>query len=123
MLPAGYLDFDPDQYTALPVEIQREVYRAMRAIVRYTVGRAEVNAHMMVIPPETPVEWIMSIKRLTCMCERCRGTGEYAWGACVNGKMTNTGPCFRCNGKGIMNFDDMRRCKAYDNYAIARACR
>ena len=71
----------------------------------------------------TPDEWITAIKDVRCNCARCKGSGTYYWGACINGKMTHSAPCARCDGKGWMNFDDMRRGKAYDAHAIVRACR
>ena len=33
-------------------------------------------------------------------CEKCQGSGVYGWGASVNGRMSRSGPCFACGGKG-----------------------
>ena len=33
-------------------------------------------------------------------CPRCHGTGVYGWGAVVNGKIANSGPCYACQGGG-----------------------
>lgn len=52
-------------------------------------------------------------------CEKCRGTGRYAWGACVNGKMTNTGQCHSCRGTGRQSRADIARNLAYNRYKIA----
>ncbi len=123
MLPSGYLDFDARQYERLSVEVQREVYHAMRDIVRYTLGVEKTGHATLLANPCTPVDWIMAVKRLECICERCRGTGTYYWGACVNGIMQHSAPCARCGGDGCMTFDDMRRGRAYDKHAIVRACR
>lgn len=54
-------------------------------------------------------------------CDRCRGSGVYGWGAVVNGKISHSGPCFRCHGTGTQDARDMRRNNAYDRHAIARA--
>jgi DnaJ-class molecular chaperone len=53
-------------------------------------------------------------------CAKCNGTGVYAWGACVNGRMTHTGPCHSCQGAGEQTLDDIRRNEAYNRYKIAR---
>jgi len=54
-------------------------------------------------------------------CEKCRGTGTYGWGAVVNGKISHSGPCFRCNGTGRETARDFRRNLAYDSFAFRRA--
>jgi len=35
-----------------------------------------------------------TVNRAEGTCEKCRGTGVYAWGAVVNGKATTQGTCF-----------------------------
>jgi len=126
-LPKGYLDMGRDEYAALDVETARAVYAELREIVRYTMGKDHADSAIRCAfacdAPEVPVEWILAVKRVRCKCERCRGTGTYYWGACINGRMTHSGPCARCGGNGEMTFDDMRRGRAYDNHSIARACR
>ena len=129
MLPVGYLDMGREDYAVLDVETLRAVYARCREIVRYTMGKDSADsaifaqAPMFPQPSFAPVDWIMAVKRVTCKCARCNGSGTYSWGACLNGVMQHSAPCARCNGKGQMDFDDMRRGKAYDGYAIARACR
>ena len=121
-LPQGYLDMDSDGYAELSVETQRAVYSKVREIAVYTMGTEQFNNAVRADSPETGVEWIGAAKAVECDCERCRASGVYQWGACINGKMSHSAPCARCAGKGTMDFDDMRRGKAYDNYAIRRAC-
>ncbi len=122
-LPKGYLDFGHNDYAALDVETARAVYVKVREIAAYFIGTKEVDNAVRAGSPVTPADWIVGVKRLKCKCERCSGRGIYYWGACVNGRMSHSAPCARCAGKGEMNFEDMRRSKAYDNYAIVRACR
>jgi hypothetical protein len=124
-LPKGYLEMSREDYATLDVETARVVFAELREIVRYTMGRDDADSAIRCAFPcnaeESPVEWIMSVMRVTCKCARCRGSGTYYWGACINGRMTHSAPCARCGGNGVMTFDDMRRGRAYDNYAICRA--
>lgn len=57
----------------------------------------------------------------TRTCSRCSGSGVYRWGACVNGRMTHSGVCYHCVGKGYQDADDVKRCNAYWRYAIRSA--
>lgn len=52
----------------------------------------------------------------TTKCDRCGGSGRYQWGAVVNGRCTNSGPCFRCQEKGYFTQEDYRRNWGYDNH-------
>lgn len=126
-LPKGYLEMGREDYAALDVGTARAVFVELREIVRYTMGKDAADSAVREAYPcggeLNPAEWIMSVKRVTCKCARCRGTGTYYWGACINGRMTHSAPCARCNGTGHMTFDDMRRGRAYDNHAICRAVR
>ncbi len=126
-LPKGYIDMTRGEYTKLDIETQRAIYVALRDIVRYTAGKDKTDgmicAGYHANEEESPIEWLLAVKRAECDCERCKGTGTYYWGASVNGKMSCSAPCARCGGDGRMTFDDMRRGKAYDNHAIIRACR
>lgn len=122
-LPKGYLEMGREDYAALDVETLRAVYAELREIARYTMGREAADCAVKAQNPVTPVDWVVAVKQVTCECARCAGSGVYSWGACINGRMSHSGPCARCDGKGIMTFDDMRRGRAYDAYAIARACR
>jgi len=120
-LPKGYLDMDSSEYSELSIDTQREVFTALRDIIGYNIGADDARALIKMSGPVTPVEWIMACKGVRAKCTRCRTTGIYSWGACVNGKMSCSGTCNRCAGKGYLTFDDMCRNKAYDNYAIRRA--
>lgn len=51
-----------------------------------------------------------------CNCGACGGTGRYV-GSGVSG------PCFRCEGKGIQTAADAKRNAYYDLYAARRAAR
>jgi hypothetical protein len=54
-------------------------------------------------------------------CDNCGNTGSYAWGACVNGKMTHRGNCFQCQGKGYQDRDDQKRNFGYFNHLCRKA--
>lgn len=64
----------------------------------------------------TPEIWVEAAKKATVKCDRCGGTGRYQWGACVNGKMSHSGPCFACEGKGRQNQSDFARNRCYWNH-------
>ena len=51
-------------------------------------------------------------------CAKCQGTGEYRWGATVNGRSQHTGPCFSCQGTGQQTRRDMRRNRSYNRHKI-----
>jgi DnaJ-class molecular chaperone len=51
-------------------------------------------------------------------CAKCRGTGEYRWGAIVNGKATNVGICWSCKGTGQQTVRDIRRNETYNRHKI-----
>jgi len=69
-----------------------------------------------------PSEWLKAAELATVTCPKCHGSGEYRWGACVNGKPpAKGGPCFACEGKGRQDQDDFFRNRAYWRRAIARA--
>ncbi len=123
ILPKGFLDFDSADYAELSLEVQRAVYSECRDRVRYHYGREEADSLIAAKGPITPVEWIMAAKSVVHTCPKCHGSGSYGWGAVINGKISHSGPCFRCGGKGKLDFDDMRRCIGYDNHAIVAAFR
>ncbi len=122
-LPKGYLDMGCDELAALDIDTLRAVYKECRDRVAYHYGREEADSLIKAKNPVTPVEWIEAARTVKHTCPKCNGRKVYEWGACVNGRMTHSGPCFRCEGKGYLNFDDMRRCIGYDNHAIVAACR
>ena len=53
-------------------------------------------------------------------CDKCRGSGVYGWGACVNGSMTHQGTCFSCRGTGKQTRADIRRNHTYNRHKINR---
>lgn len=48
-------------------------------------------------------------------CWKCSGTGEYVWGAIVNGVPSRRGMCFSCRGKGYQTPADVARTDVYYN--------
>jgi hypothetical protein len=65
-----------------------------------------------VTPTKKILTWITLDSALT-ECERCNGTGEYRWGAVINGRSEHSGECYHCGGKGKQNLDDKIRCHNY----------
>ena len=63
----------------------------------------------------SPEDWIVAAESVTMKCNTCVN-GTYYWGACVNGVMTCSAPCYRCLGKGYQNKDDFQRNRIYDNH-------
>lgn len=53
-------------------------------------------------------------------CDKCKGTGVYRWGACVNGRMTHQGQCNACRGTGTQTQTDMARNRAFNRHQVAR---
>ena len=51
-------------------------------------------------------------------CDKCRGTGEYRWGAVVNGKSSKAGTCYSCRGTGRQDWRQIRRNEAYNRHKI-----
>jgi DnaJ-class molecular chaperone len=56
-------------------------------------------------------------------CCKCKGTGVYKWGASINGKMTNSGPCHSCRGTGEQTARQIVRNEVYNKYKIASIAR
>jgi DnaJ-class molecular chaperone len=54
------------------------------------------------------------------VCGKCRGSGVYGWGACINGKMQFSGPCHSCGGKGTQTKADIKRDHGYNYYKLRR---
>lgn len=54
------------------------------------------------------------------VCAKCKGAGVYGWGACVNGVMQHSGPCFSCKGTGKQETRDIKRNHAYNRHKITR---
>jgi len=55
-------------------------------------------------------------------CSKCSGSGEYRWGALVNGKPSKSGPCHSCRGTGQQTVQQIARNNAYNRYKIAMIC-
>ena len=69
--------------------------------------------------PITPDIIIVAARAATVKCDTCSGTGRYQWGVCLNGVMTHSGPCFRCQQKGRQGQEDFKRNWYYDNHRRA----
>jgi hypothetical protein len=52
-------------------------------------------------------------------CCKCKGTGQYRWGASVNGVSAYSGTCFSCGGTGEQSFKNIKRNQTYNKYKIA----
>lgn len=57
------------------------------------------------------------------ICRKCKGTGVYQWGACVNGKMTKSGPCFSCKETGFQDEKQIKTNQAYNEFKIVAIMR
>jgi DnaJ-class molecular chaperone len=55
-------------------------------------------------------------------CGKCKGTGEYRWGAVQNGRPSKSGPCHSCRGTGKQDIRQIARNNAYNRYKIALIC-
>ena len=53
-------------------------------------------------------------------CCKCRGTGVYSWGVCINGKMQHNGTCYSCRGTGRQDWRQIKRNETYNRYKIVR---
>lgn len=60
------------------------------------------------------------VNRAEGTCEKCRGTGVYAWGAVVNGKATKQGTCYSCRGTGVQDRTQIKRNECYNRHKAAR---
>jgi hypothetical protein len=116
-----YADYTAKELEGLDLAVLRGLFRYYRDAAFYGMGSNYVKTQLTQAAPKTPVEWIVTIKALTCTCERCNGSGIYSWGACINGCMTHSGHCNRCGGTGVVDLDDCFRNRAYDRHAICRA--
>lgn len=54
------------------------------------------------------------------ICEKCKGTGQYRWGAVVNGKASKSGECYSCRGTGKQTRGDIQRNRTYNRHKIVR---
>lgn len=66
----------------------------------------------------TPLQWVRAALLVETTCTKCRGTGVYEWGACINGKMEHSGECYGCSGKGFQRHDDWVRNANYWRFCV-----
>jgi DnaJ-class molecular chaperone len=55
-------------------------------------------------------------------CEKCKGSGVYAWGASINGKMQFSGSCHSCRGTGQQSNRQIMINRTYNRHKIAAIC-
>ena len=51
-------------------------------------------------------------------CVKCKGSGEYCWGAVVNGKPTHKGRCHSCQGTGRQDAAQIKRNETYNRHKV-----
>jgi hypothetical protein len=92
-----------------------QLQRNAEHVVLRAVWRSAVEA---LLPKRksrrNPSHWVKAARAAQVTCPSCGGSGMYYWGACVNGVMTHSGPCYRCNGTGKQGQEDFRRNWGYD---------
>jgi len=110
-----------EELAELPVEELRRLFRLYREAARYGIDANDIDDCLDRADPQTPAEWVVAIRTARGICPKCHGSGSYSWGACINGKMSHSGECFRCEGKGHVDVSDCRRNRGYDGHAIRRA--
>jgi DnaJ-class molecular chaperone len=54
------------------------------------------------------------------ICAKCQGSGQYQWGAVINGQVSKSGPCHACQGTGQQTWRDIHRNRAFNRHQIAR---
>ena len=99
----------------------REEFITLRRNALYAMRAEEFDVKVRELatkdnPTPTPEQWVEAAKKVTCVCDACRGTGRYQWGASINGVMQHSGPCFRCQSKGKQTQEDFTRNWGYDNF-------
>ena len=52
-------------------------------------------------------------------CEKCLGSGQYRWGAIINGVASKSGQCHSCLGTGQQTQKDIHRNTAYNRHKLA----
>jgi hypothetical protein len=112
--------------TTATIDDLRAEYRKLRRNACQWMPRVDFDAQIRAhIPAQfaAPVDYVNAAEQVSCKCDRCQGTGTYAWAGTLNGKPIHTGTCYHCLGSGRMGQDDFRRCYGYICYAIVAACR
>lgn len=51
-------------------------------------------------------------------CAKCKGSGQYRWGAFTNGKAAHEGTCWSCAGTGKQTKADIKRNNGYNFYKM-----
>lgn len=100
------------------VQKLREEFRKLMRNALHCASKDEWMAAVRKLAGDnpTPEQWVEAARKATTKCDRCTGSGQYQWGACVNGKMTHSAQCYRCQGKGHFNQEDYRRNWGYDQH-------
>lgn len=106
-----------------PIKLMRVNFGKLRRNACYVVSKetwmAEVKKELMKLGVDekiaTPEQWVEAAEKATVKCPDCHN-GIYYWGACVNGRMTHSGQCVRCAGKGRQDQSDFKRNWYYDNH-------
>ncbi len=52
------------------------------------------------------------------ICPKCNGSGQYRWGAVVNGQPKHSGQCHSCRGTGKQSRADIERNRAYNRHKL-----
>lgn len=92
-------------------------FKQLREAALYCVSLAVWMGEVRRLAGEkpSPQDWVTAAERATTKCDACVN-GVYSWGAQVNGRMTHSGPCFRCQGKGRQGQADYTRNRHYDSH-------
>ena len=107
--------------TNAKVEALRRKFKKTREVALFCMTREQFDEQIARAKASTPEQFVAAAEAVVCDCDHCQATGVYSWGASVNGKMSHSGDCYRCLGKGWMNVDDMARFKVWTGYAIVKA--
>ena len=98
----------------------------LRMLSAYTdTPRAEISARitrrLAKFGPIYPPHWITQLAQTRCKCGACKGSGVYSRGI-HNGKPTNDGVCYKCQGTGKITLEDAYRSQKAIEMAAMRAC-
>ena len=100
--------------TEAKVEDLRAEFRFLRRNALHIMTKEQFDEEVAKACPTSAQEFVKAARKAKVVCNRCRGTGTYVWGAVVNGVPSHSGPCFRCKGKGYQDQADARRNFGYD---------
>lgn len=110
--------------TKLNVDALRAEYKMVRGAFCYdNCDAKEFDALVKAHNPTSPEEFVAAAKNVACKCKRCGGSGKYVTRV-ENGQARGPGgDCFRCQGKGFQDAEDVKRNRWYDIYAMNKAAR